>query len=106
MRYDLLAVIFDDDDEPIERRILRRVEHANRLLKELLMGQAEIDAAVTALQDTENGLDATATRIEQKIADLEAQNPGVDTSALTAEVANLRTHADAVAAIAPEPAPE
>jgi len=65
--------------------------------------QEEIDAAVAALQDDENGLDAAVQRIEAEIANLQSQ--GVNADALVAEVANLKGHVDIVSAIAPEATP-
>lgn len=78
------------------RSLRRKVQHMSEV-------QDQIDAALAVIQDVDTGLDASVTRIEAKLAELEGQ--GVDVSALTAEVANLRTHADAVNAIVPESPP-
>lgn len=65
----------------------------------VMTAQDDVNSAIAALQDTDNGLDAAVTAIQAEIANLSGQ--GVDTSGLNDAVAQLQTHAAAVAAIAP-----
>lgn len=102
---DRLLLVFEDEDEEFERRVLHGIAHLIQLARstnqqenQIMATQDDINAAVAALQDDESGLDASVTRIEALL-----QAPTVDTSALNAEVANLRSHVDSVAALAPVP---
>lgn len=81
--------------------VLERLETMQHQLKEITMSQADVDAAVTALQADETGLDASVQAIQAEIAALNGQ--GVNTDALTAEVNNLQAHVASVAALAPAP---
>lgn len=71
----------------------------NQQLGDIVTAQDDINSAVAALQNDETGLDASVQAIQAEIANL--TNAGVDTTALTAEVANLQAHVDNVAALAP-----
>lgn len=89
--------------EHFERNVREQLDRIERKVDRLMAAQDDINAAITALQADETGLDASVQRILAAIADLQSQ--GVDTSALTAEVQNLQGHVDAVAAIEPVEAP-
>ena len=76
-----------------------------KLGAKILSTQADVDALTAALQaeDSElnaavGGLQTSVTAIQAEIAALKAANPALDLTALTAEVGNSKSQADAVAA--------
>lgn len=107
-------------------KVLTHLESIDRKLAQLVASQQEItdalagdEAALTALAarvaDLTNGfnqqnagLQAQLTAADQHVIDLEAQIDAggeIDTTALKAALVAIKTHADAIAAIAAAPAP-
>lgn len=100
---DEIIVLLEDDDQPFEHATKQALAHILRNQEKLMTQQDDINAAITALQNDETGLDASVQAILAEISTLQGQ--GVDTSGLTAAVADLQGHVDAVAAIAPAAPP-
>ncbi len=93
--------VTDDDDgrEPFRELVVDTLTNIERKLDALMASQDEINAAVTALQNDETGLDASVAKITAEIAALKTANPAVDTTALSTEVANLATHVATIATL-------
>jgi peptidoglycan hydrolase CwlO-like protein len=90
-------------------QILRRLQvveiNQQRMQREISVAQSDIDALTTALSDTNaelgtavTNLSGDVTAIQAEIAALEAANPQLDLTAITAAVAAAQSTADAVAA--------
>lgn len=80
------------------RELLKSI---NQQLGVITMGQAEVDAAVAELGVDVQGLTDAGVAIQAEIAALQGQ--GVDTTGLTAAVAQLDTAVGSIASIATAP---
>lgn len=67
--------------------------------------QTDIDNLTQSINNAINNLQTAAQNIQNEIAQLQAANPGVNTSSLDQAVAALQAEVNNVSSIAPQPAP-
>lgn len=82
-----------------------RLASIEKILKEILMSQSDIDAATSQIQATETDLLAASQNIAAEIAALKSANPTLDLSGLEAAVAQLPAAQAAVDALETPAAP-
>jgi len=84
-------------------QILASVQRIEQIVRQIRMGQADIDTQVQRIAQAVTDLGAAVTAVQAEIASLQGQ--GVDTSGLDAAVAQLGTAVQSVQALAPATPP-